>query len=165
VFGRPPTLTEAQRAAVQEQIAAGASVSFFDRHRTEPPVPMDHRQQAACPSPAADPVPAACQPLPFPSHVLAVLRPGRTATKWLSAAVSIVPKGRRFRRDRHTRHPVAQRPHPAFIPDQTIPASDRLEGHMPILTMGVQFARASKWPWISPAGVTPSAKVQVLLSS
>jgi putative DNA-invertase from lambdoid prophage Rac len=27
VFGRPPTLTEAQRAAVQEQIAAGASVS------------------------------------------------------------------------------------------------------------------------------------------
>jgi putative DNA-invertase from lambdoid prophage Rac len=27
VFGRPPTLTEAQRAAVREQIAAGASVS------------------------------------------------------------------------------------------------------------------------------------------
>ena len=27
VFGRPPTLTEAQRAAVQEQIAAGTSVS------------------------------------------------------------------------------------------------------------------------------------------
>ncbi|MEA2792053.1 MAG: putative DNA-invertase from lambdoid prophage Rac [Acetobacteraceae bacterium] len=27
VFGRPPTLTEAQRGAVQEQIAAGASVS------------------------------------------------------------------------------------------------------------------------------------------
>jgi putative DNA-invertase from lambdoid prophage Rac len=27
VFGRPPTLTEAQRASVQEQIAAGASVS------------------------------------------------------------------------------------------------------------------------------------------
>jgi putative DNA-invertase from lambdoid prophage Rac len=27
VFGRPPTLTEAQRTAVQEQIAAGASVS------------------------------------------------------------------------------------------------------------------------------------------
>jgi putative DNA-invertase from lambdoid prophage Rac len=27
VFGRPPTLTEAQRAAVQEQIAAGANVS------------------------------------------------------------------------------------------------------------------------------------------
>jgi putative DNA-invertase from lambdoid prophage Rac len=27
VFGRPPTLTDSQRAAVQEQIAAGASVS------------------------------------------------------------------------------------------------------------------------------------------
>jgi putative DNA-invertase from lambdoid prophage Rac len=27
VFGRPPTLTEAQRAAVREQIAAGTSVS------------------------------------------------------------------------------------------------------------------------------------------
>src|ERR1700735_1435916 len=27
VFGRPPTLTEAQRAAVQEQIAAGTSFS------------------------------------------------------------------------------------------------------------------------------------------
>jgi putative DNA-invertase from lambdoid prophage Rac len=27
VFGRPPTLTEAQRAAVQVQIAAGASMS------------------------------------------------------------------------------------------------------------------------------------------
>jgi putative DNA-invertase from lambdoid prophage Rac len=27
VFGRPPTLTEVQRAAVQQQLAAGASVS------------------------------------------------------------------------------------------------------------------------------------------